>query len=92
MSRALADTFASGLMASRQTVRKHAFARAIHAIRARVCGCVYASSCTHARLNYLIDVVQVEVGYARRVTQVLQPPRAANDTHIRVTLFHLSFR
>lgn len=31
-------------------------------------------------LNYLVDVVHVEVGYVQRVTHVLQPPRAASDT------------
>lgn len=31
-------------------------------------------------LNYLVDVVHVEVGYVQRVTHVFQPPLAANDT------------
>lgn len=31
-------------------------------------------------LNYLVDVVHVEVGYVERVTHVFQLPRAASDT------------
>jgi hypothetical protein len=62
--------------------RKYARCSRAHAIhtalmRARVHLRAHASAHAYARSNYLVDIVQVEVWYARRVTQVLQSPRAA---------------